>query len=187
MARTPTRMPGESPAHQPPSQPEAPNGRQDAQAAPETTTIGRTPNGRYAPGSTGNPNGRPPKPKPNPLELLERLLDEEVPNPSNMPGTPKQIRFEELMLRCLCAHAAKNPRIALEILKLVGAGVASRLTNEEQLAALAANDDGILDEYLAQERRRARLREQREEPESDSDLPDENDESEDDTGQEGGP
>jgi hypothetical protein len=184
MARTPTRTPGESPAHQPPSQPEAPNGPQDAEAAPETTTIGRTPNGRYAPGFTGNPNGRPPKPKPNPLELLEGFLEEEAPP---LPGLPSGSSYWDVILRCLCGHAAKNPRIALEILKLVGAGVASRLTNEEQLAASAANEDGILDEYLAQERRRARLREQREEPESDSDLPDENDESEDDTGQEGGP
>ena len=118
-------------------------------------TSTRTPGGRFVKGASGNMRGRPPKPKPAPDALLAQILDEEVPN--NAPGQPARISIREALLRMLCARGFKDPRIALMLLKL---DAMSRETSKGdasgEIGALLAQEEEVLESYLARELRRSR-------------------------------
>jgi hypothetical protein len=75
----------------------------------------RTAGGRFAKGKSGNPKGRPPKPREQLNDVVLRVLYEPVPvGPSGQQGT--MIAFEALV-RAALGHAIKDPRLSISLIK----------------------------------------------------------------------
>lgn len=128
----------------------APARDDDAADAAAATAPTRRPNGRWVEGHCPNPKGRPPKAKAQPHDVLQRLLDEVLPKG----GPGGGLTMREAVLKALCGHAVKNPRVALELIKrgLLDCPDAG----EGEAAGLEADEDAQLDAFLARQMRRKR-------------------------------
>lgn len=116
-------------------------------ASPPAAT--RLPNGRWVNNYCPNPKGRPSKPKPEPHDALYRFLDEVLPKG----GPGGGLTMREAVLKALCGHAVKNPRIAIELLKR---GLLEHPGAHAGDAALEADEEAQLDAFLARQSRRKR-------------------------------
>lgn len=130
-----------------PAQPDALTGE-----PPPGEAQARTPDGRFRDGYSGNPRGRPPKPKATSDTVLGLVLDEVLPN--NTSGQAKHISMREALIRSVCVKALRDPRIALALLKLEA--MRRDVTGEaEEPGTLLAEEDAALEAYVARAGRRS--------------------------------
>jgi hypothetical protein len=138
-------------------------GRRNSGAAGE---IGRTRDGRFkAGGPSPNPRGRPPKRRAEINEVLQDVLETEVP--LNNGERRRSMPMKEALTRTLCAHAMKDARIALALFRfVVESERAKRPTEVDEPAEV--DDAAVLSRFLSRELRRQQHTPQRE-PEYETD------------------
>ncbi len=114
-----------------------------------TDSQTRNSNGRFKKGHCPNPNGRPPKPKLSPLEVLTGLLDEPIAM-SDQTGR-RQVPVSEALARTVVNYGLKNPAFALKLLQC--AQEPGRSVAHDQ-SVDSAEDEGVIASYLAREKHR---------------------------------
>jgi hypothetical protein len=137
------------------------------QYPPDKNDGPRSPDGRYQPGTSGNPKGRPRKPTAN--NLLVQILDEDIPN---QPAGQKSMSIREALVRSTALRALKDARIAILILNLDEAARAAA-QNAQPQEGMTDDESEILLRYMEREFRR-RLQKDAETPPQ---VPEDNDDN----------
>lgn len=124
-----------------------------AEDGSENKSGGRTRGGKFKPGRSGNPRGRPPKPKELLNDVFLRVLHEPVP--VSVSGKQEQVTIFEALIRSTLVHAVNEPRVSLSVIKLVllalGPPKAAETQDNDEQEVL------VLERFRARELERLRL------------------------------
>lgn len=107
----------------------------------------RTAKGRFAKGVSGNPNGRPPKPKPIPGQELIAAMSQVVQRDDG-----SDLTMADLMALKLVREGMGDPRIALKLLSFYHQALAMETPVEEVVAS--EGDDEIIAAMISRKGRR---------------------------------
>lgn len=113
----------------------------------------RAATGRFSPGQSGNPRGRPRK-VPEPIHaMMMRILDEVVPITRG--GKVVEMSCSEAIFRVMCHNAMNNPRIGKEVFRLATAKEVA--VDIADIDARLAQGEAALANFIARVRRQARI------------------------------
>ncbi|MDP4003688.1 DUF5681 domain-containing protein [Methylobacterium sp. NEAU K] len=105
--------------------------------------------GRFCPGQSGNPRGRPRK-QPEPvIAMMTRVLNEAVQ--LNRGGKRVEMPCGEAIFRALCHRAMTDPRLGKDVFRLVAAREA--MADAGEMDARLAQSESAFDHHLARMRR----------------------------------
>lgn len=113
----------------------------------------RTRAGKFKPGRSGNPRGRPPKLKEPFNEAFLRVLHDPVP--VSVSGKQMPITMFEALVRSTLVHAFKNPRLGLAVIKTTLS--AFELPKAAETQDNDKHDASALEHFLVRELERLRL------------------------------